>query len=755
MITLPLKNYLGDSVNLPRYEEKNKDKDYYRRWGTAAMQIWSQGKGATSSIFMSEVDVLRAYASGTQDNEQYKNEICPIDKVTKKRISFANISWDNVSIMPKVVEAAVNHLMSTDYEVFSVAMDEGAVGEKLLKKYELFAKSKLKKLYELAGEEVADIPDNLQQLDLMVKTGSIKLPLEIGADMLSLKTMKDSDWDDEIKIQLYRDLFVISLGCVRDIVDTQEQEVYAQYVDVKYLLLPYSKSPTYSDVPFIGHIEFLTEQKLRKEMLAAGVKNEDINNVISSARSTSGESGSSYDSYSQINVAESTFDKDTGIPVLRLEFRDEQMEQMVERTNNKGDLIVHKEDYDPYAKDTDKRKYHHRKTHVIREMSMVLGQDFVYAEGIKKDMAYIKGLPCFSYHPYKVSPKSKVSQCVSIVNDMQLAQLRIRMSQANAMPDGHLFDLDAMMNVSMGGKQWEFKEIVAMMKQTGSGVYRSSGHRSQYTGTSAAPYIKTAGGTGRYYEEQLQTIDRCLSMISEITGVNEFMSASTQQANTPVANQRQMMASSANVLKSSAFAYKSIKERLYLTSIKRWQVIAMNKKLRVHEGSIGSGVVDFMELSAEFPFCELGVYSIMKPTQEEKNELKSAAYASVQAARQGAVGISWADYFFISRTLESDNIKLAQLVMDDRERKAQEAHDQMMQQNQQASMMGGAELEKQRQQTVALQEEAKRQTLLMGVDAKKAADMELDNNEFNNDLRKMDKEFAQEKSLQSTAPKKK
>lgn len=701
----PIKSYETGSPDIPSSDAEKKDKSWYKNWGMAIMRLWRQGGAGTSYGFINEVDNLRAYAIGNQDVEKYKEATCLKDPKTGERKSFANISWDNVNVMHKTQEAVVNSLMANDYDISMVALDETAIGQKLSKKYMMMVESKLKPLYESIGQEMPEVPDTLEQLDLMVRTGGIKLSIEMAAELLFRKTLNDSNWDNKVKRRLLEDMFAIGTACVKDRVDPTSQEVYCDYVDPKYLILPYSRDNTYSDCQFIGHIDFVSEQQLRRELQEDGVPHEKIKDIITRART--GESSYGYsDEFLQQSPIETRYRMDTGIPVLRAEFRDTVKEQMVKRKKKDGTIVTHKERYNPKAKNTDKRTFHKRERAVMKTMSMVLGEDLVFKCGDKTDVAYKDKMPMFSYHVYKTTSKSKVEQCISVIDDMQLAVLRMRTSQANAMPDGHAWDFDAISQITMGGRVWDPMELMTLARHTGNIVFKGSLHKSQGGGRINMPITPTNGGTGKYYEEQVGIIERSLLFITEVTGFNEFMTASNTQGDVAVGNQKQLMDSSSNILRTQLSGYKSIKEELAESVVKRWQVISMNNELTVHEDSVGAGVVEVMKVSDEFPMHTLGISAQMRPSESAINTIMEAAYASIQAARQGGIGISFSDFMFIKRTLDSGNVKLAGLVMAQREEIARQRHEEAMRQNQEASQLAGIELEKEKQKTLSLQKEA-------------------------------------------------
>jgi len=162
------------NIQFPSHDinPSEKDEQYHLQWAEAIYSIYKNDRGGIKYSEKTNFELLRHYAKGLQDVEKYLDILCPKDPKTHERKSLMNISWDIVSVIPKIREAVVGNLLKIDHDIVASAIDEKSGGEKEDYIYSLIAEKKVKSfaegiqegMYEGDHSDIIDfVPDSVEE----------------------------------------------------------------------------------------------------------------------------------------------------------------------------------------------------------------------------------------------------------------------------------------------------------------------------------------------------------------------------------------------------------------------------------------------------------------------------------------------------------------------------------------------------------------------------------------------------------------
>lgn len=202
-------------------------------------------------------------------------------------------------------------------------------------------------------------------------------------------------------------------------------------------------------------------------------------------------------------------------------------------------------------------------------------------------------------------------------------------------------------------------------------------------------------------------------MIRELTGLNEFMDASTPNANVPVRSGMAALDAGNNSLGPILSGYFDMKDNACRKIALRYQVLADNGEIEEFYPALGKNVVQTFKLSKDLAFENYAIVMRSRPSDEMKDAVRQAAMQAVQIGYKNG-GIKQSDYLFIEDQLQSGAIKYARIYLGYKEKKYQKEAEQLQTQNMQLNS-----------QTMQQQEQAKAQGEAQLMQGKMQADIQI------------------------------
>ena len=231
--------------------------DYGLQVAQAIEREWFHDRG-TSRFGQNEnkFHKLRLYARGEQSVQKYKDELS-----INGDLSYLNLDWTPVPIIPKFVDIIVNGIAERLYDVKAYSQDmfgvnkrtkymDSLVKEMKTKEFTDFAYDNFK--IDLRKKKKEELPDSEQELALHMQL-NYKQSIELAQEQAIATLMKGNRYE-LTKKRFYYDLAVLGIGCVKTCFNGAEG-VTIDYVDPAKMVYSYSESPYFDDIYYVGEVK--------------------------------------------------------------------------------------------------------------------------------------------------------------------------------------------------------------------------------------------------------------------------------------------------------------------------------------------------------------------------------------------------------------------------------------------------------------------------------------------------------------------
>ena len=198
---------------------------------------------------------LRLYARGEQSVQKYKDELS-----INGDLSYLNLDWKPVPIIPKFVDIVVNGIAERTYDIKAYSQDPYGVSKRTKYMESVIQDMQGKELADFAEQAFGinvrqnkkdDLPDTKEELELHMQL-NYKQGVELAEEQ-ALTTLFEGNKYDLTAKRLYYDLCVLGIGAVKNTYNTSEG-VKIDYVDPASLVYSYTDSPNFDDVYYDGEV---------------------------------------------------------------------------------------------------------------------------------------------------------------------------------------------------------------------------------------------------------------------------------------------------------------------------------------------------------------------------------------------------------------------------------------------------------------------------------------------------------------------
>jgi len=643
---------------------------------------------------------LRLYARGEQPIQKYKDELS-----INGDLSYLNLDWKIVPILPKFVDIVVNGMTDKGYEIKSFATDPFAVKERTDFAFnalrDIVNKEAIEQYNTVTGQnffkssQPDQLPASQEELDLYLQL-NYKQSIEIAEEEL-ISNVFDYNKYDETKKRLSYDLAVLGIAASKTNFNLSEG-VTVDYVDPASMVYSYTEDPNFNDIYYVGEVKNLTIAEVKR--LFPELTDIDLKEI----QKYKGPGG--YSNYVRNYGGQDDYNL---IPMLFFEYKTYTNQVFkIKKTDQGLEKTIEKDDtFNPPENDNFNKIS--RSIEVLYTGAKVLGMSKVikwelsenmtrpYGDVTKVNMNYSICAPRI----YKGRIDSLVSRVTSFADMIQLTHLKLQQVLARVVPDGVYLDMDGLAEVDLGnGTNYNPAEALNMYFQTGSIVGRSLTQDGEINrGKVPIQELQTSSGLAKI-QSLIQTYQYYLQMIRDTTGLNEARDGSMPDKNALVGLQK-MAAANSNT------ATRHVLKGLMYITIKT----AENISLRVNDAlqfpltkealinSISTFNVKTLEEVESVCMHDFGIFLELEPDAEEKSQLEQNIQVALKAG-----GIDLEDAIDIR---EISNIKLAnQLLKQKRKQKAQAD-----QQKAQANIQAQAKANQQTNEAAALNEVQKQQAI--------------------------------------------
>ena len=621
---------------------------------------------------------LRLYARGEQSIQKYKDELS-----INGDLSYLNLDWTPVPIIPKFVDIVVNGIAERTYDVKAYSQDPYGVYNRTE-----YMKSLLKDMnnkdfnddieqtfgYNLYENDPSKLPESEEELALHMQL-TYKQSVELAQEQAINKLFEGSNYE-LIKKRFYYDLTVLGIGAVKTSFNTSEGAV-VDYVDPANLVYSYTDSPYFEDIYYVGEVKHIPVNELAKEF--PFLEHEDLDEIMKNK--------SFYRSNYNNNYTRDKEDTNT-IQVLYFNYKTYMNEvYKVKETGTGADKIIEKDDqFNPPENKEGQYAKLQRSIEVLYEGAIILGTNKL----LKWEMARNMLRPKSDYTKVKmnysiVAPRiyegkieSLVGRVTGFADMIQLTHLKLQQVMSRMVPDGVYLDADGLAEIDLGnGTNYNPQEALNMFFQTGSVIGRSFTQDGDMNPGKVPIQEITSGSGGNKMQALISNYNYYLQMIRDTTGLNEARDGSMPDKNALVGVQKLAAANSntatRHILQAGLFLTSEIAEQL---SLRVSDILEYSPTADAFVQAIGVHNAATLEEISSLYLYDFGIFIELAPDEEEKAMLEN----NIQVALQKQ-SIELEDAIDVR---EIKNVKLANQILKIRRKKKQENDRQMQLENIQA-----------------------------------------------------------------------
>jgi len=678
---------------------------------------------------------LRLYARGEQSIQKYKDELS-----INGDLSYLNLDWKPVPIIPKFVDIVVNGIAERTYDIKAYSQDPFGI-EKRTEYMESITRDMQAKAFndsaikdfnvDLYKNKKEELPESEEELGLHMQL-NYKQAVEIAEEQ-ALNVLFEGNNYELIKKQFYYDLTVLGIGAVKTNFNTSEG-VTIDYVDPANLVYSYTDSPYFEDIYYVGEVKTIPVNELAKQF--SHLSEEDLEDIMKNKSNNR----SNYNSTHSYNKE----DNNT-IQVIYFNWKTYMNEvYKVKETASGADKIIPRDDqYNPPADKEGGYGRMLRSIECLYEGAMILGTDKLLKWEMSKNMMrpksdYTKVKMNYSIvapRMYNGKIESLVGRITGFADMIQLTHLKLQQIMARMVPDGVYLDADGLAEIDLGnGTNYSPQEALNMYFQTGSVIGRSFTSDGDMNPGKVPIQEITSGSGGNKMQALIGNYNYYLQMIRDVTGLNEARDGSTPDKNALVGVQKLAAANSntatRHILQAGLFLTSSTAECL---SLRISDVIEYSPTKDAFIQAIGTHNVATLKEMSELHLYDFGIFLELTPDEEEKAMLEN----NIQMALQQQ-NIELEDAIDLRMI---NNIKLANQLLKIRRKKKQERDRQLQLENIQAQTQSNTQAAQAAAQIETQKDQALTQTKMQLETMKSQLDTQKMMQEVNHKKELMELEF--------------
>jgi len=621
---------------------------------------------------------LRLYARGEQSIAKYKQELA-----VDGDLSYINLDWTPVPILPKFVDIVVNGMSSRLFSVKAYAQD--ALSQSKRSKYQnmiegqMIAKPVLQKIQKATGANPfvtspEELPNTDEELSLYMQL-NYKPAIEI-AEEEAINTIFSENHYSELRKQMDYDLTVLGIGVSKHEF-LKGSGIKVSYVDPANVIYSYTEDPHFKDCFYWGEVKTVSITELLK--IDPTLTKEDLNEISKYGQSW----------YDYFNVAQyynnDIFYRDT-VTLLYFNYKSTNEIVYKKKISDTGNVkMIPKDDtFNPPSEMMDEGNFEkvNKKIDVWYDGVMVMGTNYVLKWEMAKNMVRPKSasqhaIPNYvacAPRMYKGVIESLVRRMIPFADLIQLTHLKLQQVISKVVPDGVFIDADGLNEVDLGtGAAYNPEDALRLYFQTGSVIGRSFTQDGEFN-NARVPITQLTSNSGASKTQMLLTnYNHYLDMIRSVTGLNEARDGSTPDPNALVGVQKLAALNSntatRHILDASLYLYKTIAEGL---SYRISDILEYSDFTDEFVNQIGKYNVTILNEISDLYIYDFGVFIEVAPDEEEKAQLEQ----NIQMA------LSKGDIYLEDAIdiRELKNIKLANQLLKLKRKTKQEREEKMMMQ---------------------------------------------------------------------------
>ena len=628
---------------------------------------------------------LRLYARGEQSIQKYKDELS-----INGDLSYLNLDWKPVPIIPKFVDIVVNGIGERAYDIKAYSQDPNSIQKRTeyveslvrdMQSREISDQIEAQLGLNVRENDKKDIPETEEELNLHMQL-TYKQAIEIASEE-ALNNVFDHNKYELLKKRLDYDIAVIGMACSKNSFNTAEG-ITIKYVDPADIVYSYTESPYFDDIYYVGEVRRVSLTDLKKEYPELTQK--DLEEIEGT--------GSGSLMYNKSYAAADVQDK-SYVYVLYFEWKTFKNQVYKVKETASGALKAIKKDdsFNPPKDDRSRFEKVNRSIEVLYNGAKIIGSNKLLEWKLAENMTRPKTDTTkvqMSYNivaprMYKGQIESLVSRMTTFADMIQITHLKLQQVLSRMVPDGVYLDADGLSEIDLGnGTNYSPQEALNMYFQTGSVIGRSMTQDGDFNnGKIPIQELQTSSAGGKI-SSLINSYNYYLQMIRDVTGLNEARDGSTPDSNALVGLQKLAAAN------SNTATRHILQAGLYLTlktaeaiSLRISDVLENSNTRNNFIQSIGRFNVGTLEEISKLHLHDFGIFLELSPDDEEKQLLENniqMALSKEQIYLEDAIDIR-----------EVKNLKLANQLLKVRRKKKFDQDRQLQQENIQMQSQSNAQ----------------------------------------------------------------
>jgi hypothetical protein len=622
---------------------------------------------------------LRLYARGEQPTQKYKNELS-IDG----DLSLLNLDWSPIPIIPKFVDIVVNGMSDRLFTIKAEAQDVMSAEHKNMFQDMIESDMIAKDFLNLTKSEFGvdafnvdpnELPENDEELSLYMQL-KYKPSIEIAEEMAIDTILKMNEYSETRSLIDY-DMTTIGLGVVKHSFLINDG-VNVEYVDPANWIHSYTERPDFSDCYYFGEVKMVHYTELRK--INPNLTDEELTEIRNA-------SSAWYDYFPIIKTYQDDAFLNEVVTLLYVNYKtDMKFVWKKKILENGGEKVIRKDSsFNPPVEEGMMYEKIESVKDVWYDGILVGGSNKMIKWEMMKNMVRPKSasqnaMPNYiAYAPrmYKGNVESLVKRMIPFADQIQLTHLKLQQVMARIVPDGVFIDADGINEVDLGtGAAYNPEDALKMYFQTGSVIGRSYTQDGDFN-NARIPIQELNTNSGQSKMAALiGNYNHNLSMIRDVTGINEARDGSTPNPDALVGIQKMAALSSNTATRHILEAGLSITKRLATCiSLRIGDILEYSDFVEEFSMQIGKYNVGILDEIKNLYLHDFGIFIEISPDEEQKLNLEK----NIQIALQQQT-IDLEDAIDIRMI---NNMKLANEMLKVKRRKRMEAQQKQKQEEMQ------------------------------------------------------------------------
>jgi len=570
---------------------------------------------------------LRLYARGEQSIQKYKDELS-----INGDLSYLNLDWKPVPIIPKFVDIVVNGIAERMYDIKAYSQDPHSTQARTNYMENILRDMKAKEYIDTVQEVLGVNTYNTDPKKLPVDETELSVHMQLDykqsieiAQEEALSNVFDLNKYELVKRRLDYDIAVIGMACVKNGFNKAEG-ITINYVDPADIVYSFTESPYFDDLYYVGEIKKVSIVELKKQF--PNISDEEIKNIEDNGL---GSGALLYNkSYGALDG-----DDEGYVYVLYFEYKTYRNQTYkIKDTITGGKKTIKKEDtFNPPADQRSRFEKVNRAIETLYCGAKIIGSENILEWKLAENMTRPKSDVTkvqMSYNivaprMYKGRLESLVSRMTTFADMIQLTHLKLQQVLSRMVPDGVFLDADGIAEVDLGnGTNYNPQEALNMFFQTGSVIGRSMTQDGEFNNGRVPIQELQSGNGGGKISSLITAYNYYLQNMRDVTGLNEARDGSVPDKNALVGLQKLAAANSntatRHVLQSGLYLTLKTAEAV---SLRVSDVLEYANTNNQFVNSLGRFNVANLEEVSELHLHDFGVFLELSPDEEEKQLLEN------------------------------------------------------------------------------------------------------------------------------------